>query len=254
MPNAASACALCLGSGPLCDSHILPEFLFRPTYTDESGEIEGALELRATDLRVRTRYQGYTEKLLCLGCERRINRHETYFANAWFNHQVRPSIVGPGPVMEIAGLDYRRFRLFHHSILWRMGVSRRDEFKAVRLGPHAERLRRWILAEESAPLGRYQVMARALYHPEDRRFADDVVSFPSRGRLDGEHLYGLIFGGCYWIYRVSSHPTDPTTLGFFEDGRLRLGVQSLHDCRAITKLVFAFDGLVPGDTPPSQAN
>jgi len=47
----------------------------------------------------------------------------------------------------IGKLNYKMFKLWQMSLLWRCGASRRAEFKATRLGPHAEVLRTMLLEE-----------------------------------------------------------------------------------------------------------
>jgi hypothetical protein len=231
-------CALCGQVSILCDSHILPEFLYRRTYLDGGKGVE----LRLGNRGVRTRQKGYTEPLLCVSCEGVIGKYDTYFANVWLNGKVRPNAVALEAPMLVAGLDVRRFRLFHHSILWRMGVSKRQEFGEVRLGPHAERLRRMILAEDPGEAREYGVLGAAIFDPHDSSWADGIVVLPTRGSKDGRTLYSTVFGGCQWIYQVSSRDRLPLQMrSLDEDGILRLGRMSMLDVKGLKALVDAFD-------------
>ena len=47
--------------------------------------------------------------------------------------------------IEIADFDYRKFKLFFLSLLWRAGVTSREPFRHVSLGLHEERIRQLIL-------------------------------------------------------------------------------------------------------------
>jgi len=89
--------------------------------------------------------------LLCKECEGIINRFETYFSNAWYKQEKCPNKVNNSAV-QVTGLDYTLFRLFHLSILWRASVSKREEFSRVQLGPHEEKIRHMIFAGDPGTL------------------------------------------------------------------------------------------------------
>jgi hypothetical protein len=232
-------CALCLQVGVLCDSHILPECVYRPTYLDGGKGVV----LRQGNRKVRTRQKGYSESLLCIACEGRIGKYDTYFANVWLNGKVRPPVVQRQAPILVPGLDVQRFSLFHHSILWRMGVSKRPEFSAVRLGQHAEQLRRMIVAEDPGKSGEYGVLAAAVFDPQDMSWADGIVTLPTKGYKDGRTLYGAVFAGCQWIYQVSSRDRLPLQMqSMGQDGIFRLGRKSILEVKGLKALVDAFDG------------
>jgi len=79
-------CRLCRESRTLVESHILPEFLYKPTYDEGHSSIYLDVDSEQTG----TRRRGFWEILFCEECEERFNRWETYFAEIWFNRSVRP--------------------------------------------------------------------------------------------------------------------------------------------------------------------
>jgi hypothetical protein len=74
---ASHICRLCGSDGPLCFSHVLPEFFYEGTYD------EGHRFVSVTDHprhRPRIMQKGLREHLLCAACEGRLSRYETYVA------------------------------------------------------------------------------------------------------------------------------------------------------------------------------
>jgi hypothetical protein len=215
-------CRLCRTPGDLQDSHIVPEFLHRPTY----DERHGAIYFDSERMRQGTRRRGFWEELLCRGCEERIGQLESYFADLWFQRGARPELVlrGNRP-LRASGLDYHRFKLFHLSILWRASIASLAPFQGIRLGTHEERLRTMLLTGDAGPADRYPLCGVAV-RDDDGTYKDDMLQLPRPGRYAGHHFYSAMFGGVFWLYRVSGHTagwTIPTTLT--EDGVLLLAMQ-----------------------------
>jgi hypothetical protein len=102
----------------------------------------------------------------------------------------------------ISNLNYVVFKLWQLSLLWRCAVSRLPEFKATRLGPHAEKIRMLLLDERAGQPHEYgcnvvlpsshALLRRALYPPEPIT-------------IDGHRCYRAAFGGLWWVFVASSH-------------------------------------------------
>jgi hypothetical protein len=105
--------------------------------------------------------KGYRESLLCEECEQHIGRYEKYFKEAWYDEGKLPERVAE-KIHWVRGLDYKRFRLFHLSVVWRAGVSRNSIFRRVRLGTHAERMRTMLLMDEPGEIDQYQFVTQVL--------------------------------------------------------------------------------------------
>jgi hypothetical protein len=107
-------CKLCRGQKELRNSHIIPEFLYRPLYDEKSR----ALELDGESGKQTVFQKGLREPLLCDGCEGVLQRHEHYFSVLWFQASPLPDRV-ESLWIERDDLDFERFLRFHLSILWR---------------------------------------------------------------------------------------------------------------------------------------
>jgi hypothetical protein len=225
-------CRLCLEDKPLCESHILPEFAYRPTYDEKHAAIAFEPDKR-TEV---TRYRGYWEPLLCAGCEGRIGKWEDYFARVWFHSDRRPRDLGADAVT-MAGLDYRRFKLTLLSIIWRSSVSTLPEFRQVSLRTHEERLRRLFIANDPGPENQYVIAALALRDPESDGFQDGIIALPAGARIAGHNVYKMLFGGVFWFVCVSSHSAGrPVPIALRSDGTLRLVVQEWNQNASVRRM------------------
>ncbi len=74
-----SSCALCCKSNTLCESHIIPSFVYRWLInTSATGYI------RCGEVPNQRRQDGWKPKMLCEDCERKISAWEKYFADKCF--------------------------------------------------------------------------------------------------------------------------------------------------------------------------
>ena len=226
--SSTSTCSLCLEVKPLCRSHSIPEFCYKKTYDEKR---RGRL-LSTESPKVMYLQKGMRERLLCTDCEQRIGRFEKYFKEYWFDNHVLPEKVDSNCIF-INDADYKRFKLFHLSILWRAGVSRLKDFGSVCLGPYAEKLRKVVLTEEPGDEEEYpfwgQVIVNDFQMPEY-----GIVSCPYRSRLEKSHVYYLCYAGCEWVFIVTDHQGrgfGHTTIQ--RDGRMALLPVPIRDMNTV---------------------
>lgn len=158
-------CRLCLQPNDLLDSHIIPEFMYKPLYDGKHRMIP--IAERAGQLqRQKPLQKGVRELLLCLQCERRLN---TCFEQP--NVSLWRSMVEQQPVgnisinrLEIAegvtalqfqGFDYHSFKLLLLSVLWRASVATHADYAAVELGPHENTIRAMLYEQNSGSCADY---------------------------------------------------------------------------------------------------
>src|SRR5688572_1563591 len=112
-------CRLCLHTKPLRNSHLIPEFFYRPAY-DEKGRL---LAIRAGDQRPVIIQKGLREELLCHDCEHLLNeRYEKPVKAFWYDTAPVPSALD-ADAYELNQIPYAPFKLLHLSILWRFSVA-----------------------------------------------------------------------------------------------------------------------------------
>lgn len=204
-------CALCQRTRSLCKSHIIPEFCYRPIY-DKIGR--GVVIDPLTGDRYRYIQNGIYEKLLCEECERFLNEtYEKPFKQSWYDNKPIDKLRDL-PLISV-NVDYRSFKLFHLSILFRSSVAKHTAFSEVELTPkRIQELRRMLLEIEPYEDMMYPILCSAIW--ENDKIWDTIIGPPSQITLEGCEGYYVVFGGCQWFYFISGHQ-----LGEFAAPRLR---------------------------------
>lgn len=198
-------CELCREERELCDSHVIPEFFYRPGY-DEKGR---AIKLDRRSASEPLVQSGMKEPLLCVECEQFLNdSYERDFHRFWYEGG-RPDVVS-GEGITLNDYDYSLFKLHHLSVLWRASVA--DQFGHVELGPHEEPIREMILNQKPGDWTEYPFLGVMLVLPGDAdgvdegEVADGTVMEPARtGNWNAHTQYQVVFGGVLWMFFVSSH-------------------------------------------------
>ena len=115
--------------------------------------------------------------------------------------------------MEIADFDYSTLKLFFLTLLWRAGVTKRDMFRKVQLGPHEHRLRRMILAGDPGDQHDYAVAVGI--HQDTPSYGLPMLSpVPFKEDDTGINYYRFSLGHLNACIKVDGRPSDPTWNGF----------------------------------------
>lgn len=203
------------------DSHILPEFVYKPIYDENhKGYLINPL---SPDARSPRKFQkGLREKMLCRDCEQFLNdAYEKPFKELWFDRRLLKPLETSNHRFLQCG-EYARFKLFHLSVLLRAELATRGEFREVSLGErHRARLLEMVRNQDAGAVHEYPIVCPAIRRPDDGRIWWDLVSSPNHCRVYGMRAYQFTFGGCGWMYFVSSH-REPNIemIALGADGRL----------------------------------
>ena len=219
-------CGLCVEEGKeLRNSHIVPELAFRPLY-DEKGR---AKAFREASPQVSWDIQnGHKEHLLCQSCEQDcLNReYEQPFKKIWYDCGVVDQL-GFTEHYVLRGLDYRRFKLFHMSVLLRASLSRKlEEYASVSLGTqHQEQIRAMVYEGDPGPAQLYPIECAAMRLRGTPGLFYEFWESPIRGkwRPNGpfHHGYRFFFAGCRWTYHITTRGSpDLLSACLSEDGTL----------------------------------
>lgn len=222
-------CKLCQNISPLQNSHILPEFVYTQLYDDKHR-----MQVLSSHEQNPRPYEqkGLRERLLCRNCETKLSRYERYASTAFDGKETETPVDG---VIIVNGVDYKQFKLFLLSILWRASISSLEFFDKVCLGPHEDKIREMILTNDPGPSDRYGIVPFALI--DDHKIQSDLIIQPSRTKLYGHVGYRFIFGGFMWVYLVSSHsaPKEMKPLFVMEDNSLCIIKGDFRACGIIAE-------------------
>ena len=223
------ACALCLVNTQLRLSHIVPEFMYRQMYDVKHRFF--AMTAMSSE-RVRLHQKGLREELLCDQCEQRFCRYEAYAASV-FNGNAAQGLSGRRGIV-LQSLDYERLKLFFLSLLWRFGVTNLKGLRGTRLGPHAERIRKMLLADDPGAADKYPCFVTAVTC--DGKHVSDLIVSPCPGKFEGHHVWSFVVAGILLTFFVSNHsPAFAPKAAFLqENGSLVISVKE------ITSIDFLF--------------
>jgi len=202
-----NSCPLCLEPNKeLANSHIVPEFNYAPFYNEKH-------QLRTFvgdgSKKEKPIQKGIRDFLLCDDCESKIS--------AWEDHAAR--IVGPGkidplvvPTMKHIGLDidYKKFKLYGMSLIWRMAVTKEPSFAIGSLGKQQEVLRQAIFNEDPLASSKFPFYLEAYLAP-DGNFYTDWMSPPLHRDFFGKKGISIVIGGLLYTF-IASSPNVPQHL------------------------------------------
>lgn len=194
------ACKLCNKDRPLRESHIFPEWLYKPLYDDKHQFF-----VLSTDVKKRkgTRPKGIYEILLCDECEQRFSKWEGYARDVFYKLPLK--VVEDNRAVVFSGLQYHLFKLFQMSLIWRASITSRPEVHRINLGPHTERIRKMLFEDNPGDIHEYGsiLMLPALGQELMQQFLYPPERLPTK--IDGHSAYRAVFGGLFWLFIVSSH-------------------------------------------------
>lgn len=198
-------CGLCEESAELCKSHILPDMAYNEVIETASHPRMIVVRNSENGPIVENSHQtGFRERLLCKECEGKFSRYETYASNNLLNVALPLPQSEEDLLNRVQVSDYAKLKLFLLSLLWRVGVARHDFFNCVNLGPHTDRLREMLQAEDPGEPDEYGCQITRLL-PERHIPVDRLVYTPRSTRIDGHHGCLIYFRGFVFHYYVSSH-------------------------------------------------
>lgn len=192
-------CKLCLKEKDLCNSHIIPEFMYKTLYDSLHRYHMVSVE---PDEKNKFQQKGIREKLLCSNCEQHIGNWERY-ASKIYSGKFEIDNYADKEFVGISGIDYKQFKLFQLSILWRIGVASIRGFKHIKLGPHEEILRKMLLEFNPGDPNEYGCIMVSLID-EDEHIKGLTIT-PDSLRYFGHRAVRVIIGGMIWAYIVSNH-------------------------------------------------
>lgn len=176
--------------------------MYKPLYDPDEHKfhaLTNALKERNRRLQL-----GIWEYLLCLECEKRLQKNELYVRNLLFEKNVRLRGNRYKNAFVLYNLDYDRFKLFQLSILWRASVTSRREFKKLNIAPrHEQRLRRMIF--EGIPGEKYEYGCLLLAIVDRGKLVQELVMPPEFFKRGGHRFTFMTFGGFIWLFIISSH-------------------------------------------------
>ncbi|TDU73145.1 hypothetical protein EI77_01613 [Prosthecobacter fusiformis] len=234
-------CGLCDEERALNHSHVVPDLFIKLVESDrvtgaagqtkphvilattgESGKKKGVYPAQRGSWESKI---GIKEYLFCAKCESKLSVWETYARDVLYGNSPAPcpklelgvSIIDRvdprlrqsaqlHDLRSVKDIEYKKFKLFQLSLLFRAGIANAKQFSAVNLGDkHIQRLRGMLLNDDPGDVLQYPCMMISLI--EGSWSFEDLIMDPVGGRdkIAGLFSYHMTLGGYIWIFEVSSH-------------------------------------------------
>lgn len=218
-------CKLCNQERELLNkSHVIPNSFFRAVMDENNSLIQTSnLELRSGIEKPKKIFTGEFDKgILCSECDNNVlggldkYGHKVFyagFASKKSSPEIRNVHNPQGSVYTIIkNVDYRKFKLFLLSILWRASISSRPFFKEVSLGPYEEILRKMLFEQNPGKNNEFPIL---IYMPHDKELnLKSINGQPRKFEFQNQSAYLFTINGFFFIYVVSVEKLDPSILEF----------------------------------------
>jgi hypothetical protein len=213
--NHLGKCRLCQNERELCFSHIIPEFMYLPTY-DENH--------RAVMIpKGKNKYEqkGLREYLLCCGCDRNIvGIWETYSSPIVKSIQ-ELNITQNGDEFVVPDVEYTEFKLFQLSLLWRASIASIQMFESINIGRHHEEIiRKMLLSKDPGKPDQYGCIMFVLNNTSQLQ---KFIWSPVEDSINGFTYYRFLTGRIFWYFFLpEAYPRDVGDFFITPEGTLRL--------------------------------
>jgi len=209
---------MCLVEKPLLKkSHIIPDFFYaQGNLYDENHQItKFDVQSFACNKRYSKVPSGVYDKLiLCADCDNKlISNLETYGRKVLFGglnpseeikskHYKNPMDGFEYIVFE--NVDYKKFKLFLLSILWRASISKHDLFKDVIIPEDIEnKLRTMILNNDPGNLNDFPIIT--MNYLRDESVPEDLIGQPIRSENNKGTFITFLLVGFVFVFSIATN-------------------------------------------------
>jgi len=191
-------CKLCQNDNVLLmESHIIPEFAYKPVYDKHHRFIDFSEDPRTG---VKFAQKGIRENLLCGSCEVLLSKHEKILSDFTLNlNQNKNNIIHLSDEFLLnTNINYDSVKLAVLSIIFRLSVSKLPQYTGYELGPFEQEIRDIIL--HGRHIDRYKfsmhispVTRNGIYYP------DLIMTYEKPSKYKNIYtflcfiMYGLLF-------------------------------------------------------------
>lgn len=209
-------CKLCLLEKPLVKAHIYPHFMYEPSMFDEKNRMIFIEENKfLVDDSIKFQQSGFWDNnILCERCDNEIiSRFESYGHFLLYGGQSNDKYILPVhqtvpnadfDFIRFQNVEYKEYKCFLLSLIWRASISKLKIFKTVDLGKdHNERIRQYLLAGNPGPEDHYEVLVCSI-RAADILLKDIVTNGQTFRMRDGGRVVSIFIGGLGYIFSIGA--------------------------------------------------
>lgn len=150
----------------------------------------------------------YDQYILCNQCDNEVIGGLESYASKYFydNKDIELAIEEDENIINLMfkGIDYKRFKLFLISILWRASVSRQKMFDEIALGAKYEEIARKMILEGN-PGQRTDFPTCIIGLRSDQNLVLKTIVAPRRLKEDGNTAYIFFINGLFYWFNISPY-------------------------------------------------
>ena len=197
-------CRLCLEEKNLIKAHIIPDFMYQELYDQNHSLYKVLLENPLNYTKIPT--GEYDNNILCSECDNvRIGQLEDYAAKV-FNEGLGIEFANfhytdvKMTVTHVKKIDYKKFKLFLLSMLWRASVTTRESFRIVSLRHYEETIRQMLYKGD--PKERYDFPCIMIAIRADVPWASQLIVPPTRIKQYFRTVYRFLMNGILYLFYI----------------------------------------------------
>ena len=245
-------CKLCLKEKELIKkSHILSDFLHSDLY-DENHKLRQMDVIALSngiDRESRPSSGSYEGCILCNVCDNElIGKYETYISNLLKGNLRENEKISCKKVtnsqginfIEIRNLDFTKTKLFLLSLLWRAGISSRNEYREVELGPYQEIFRKEIFDNSPSDDKNTQIN---IYKFENGSNYASFIGQPRRHKFGHSTAYSIVITGYLIIYHLGDNKISEKTFNNRLKENNSIAIIEVPKNK-VQKFVMAYTGMI----------
>ena len=180
---------------------------------------------------------GVYELLLCLDCETQLSVWENYARRVIYGGEPLfiPEYTPVG--LHFRGLDYKKFKLFQLSMLWKANVTQRSEFRYCNMSRgRRERLRKMLLEGDPGTPREFGCILLSSRNLSTQ--LKDFVQMPEFMRIKKAIYQRFVAGGMFWMYCIpNAHPMAlKTRVVINRRGQLHIIMNEQHSNEYVARL------------------
>lgn len=209
-------CRLCNKERKLVESHIIPKFMYKGMKDENHSFSEVTYNLETDQNKIRRKQkEDFDPNILCEDCDNRVlGGIEKYAEQSMYGENLNSTFaprcknyknpVDGSEASICTNIDYRKFKLFLLSILWRASISTRPVFKDVSLGPkHEEIIRKMILEGHAPSENEYPIIMTSFMRTNHN--LRNLIGQPVRVRMkDGLNGYVFLIDSIQFIFLIAA--------------------------------------------------
>lgn len=197
-------CQLCLCKSDLCNSHAIPDSIFRSLFKQGNGQ---AIELSSGEFIPNKKSQdSWSTDQLCSKCEEKLNITYDQYGLKLLRGKIG-NVTRDKDGVHFSNINSLKFKSFILSIFWRGAVSDHDSYKKIQVTPYfLERIRFCLVRTANVSKNSCTVIVRRLVDTTEGGFNESnlrnivVAPFPRQYEVRSEFYrsISMIFLGFYF--------------------------------------------------------